>query len=166
MNLLSSLQMKTQYHHHTAIASNIIETWYFLTIALGTYEPNKQKPTNKTKKAKEPNCPTLRRPYKLQFSIAYGFWLCTSREGGWTGLVYSTRFYSGFLQLLIKCESLPPKKRWGEFARIRGHECVCVCVCVCRGEREEMMRKITKKRPFLQNPRPRSLRSPSHPKTP
>ncbi len=125
---LISLKMRTQYHHHTAIASNIIETWYFLTIALGTYEPNKQKPTNKTKKAKEPNCPTLRRPYKLQFSIAYGFWLCTSREGGWTGLVYSTRFYSGFLQLLIKCESLPPKKRWGEFARIRGHECVCVCV--------------------------------------
>ena len=79
--------------------------------------------------------------------------------------MYSKRFYSGFLQLLRKCESLPPKKRWGEFARIRGHECVCVCVCA-EESTKKMMRKTTKKRPFLQNPRPRSLRSPSHPKIP
>ena len=81
--------------------------------------------------------------------------------------MYSKRFYSGFLQLLRKCESLPKKKKVGGIREYQGTRvCVCVCVCVCRGEREEMIRKLTKKRPFLQNPRPRSLRSPSHPKIP
>jgi len=48
MNLLSSLKMETQNHHHTAIASNIIETWYFLAVAsVRTYEPNKQNQESK-----------------------------------------------------------------------------------------------------------------------
>jgi len=47
MNLLSSLKMKTQYHHHTAIASNIIESWYSLAVAWV-----RMNPTNKTNKPK------------------------------------------------------------------------------------------------------------------
>jgi len=47
--------MKTQYHHHTAIASNIIENWYFLAVAsVRTYEPNKQKPRKKQRKQRHP----------------------------------------------------------------------------------------------------------------
>jgi hypothetical protein len=39
--------MKTQYHHHTAIASNIIESWYSLAVAWV-----RMNPTNKTNKPK------------------------------------------------------------------------------------------------------------------
>ncbi len=63
-----SLKMKTQYHHHTAIASNIIESWYFLAVAsVRTYDPT-NKNQERNQESKGTHCPTLKRPYKLNFS--------------------------------------------------------------------------------------------------
>lgn len=49
-------------------------------------------------------------------------------QGRWLdGFGVYKRFYSGFLQLLRKCESLPKKKKSGVNSRESGDASVCVC---------------------------------------